>query len=363
MLPALRAELLRTRNPGNRDFSVRNIDLEKRGQNLYDPSYRMPYAIHVGAGVERELTRNVVVSADVIWKRFVHTYINGIDYNRWGSAGGPVIPRCAAAPSTDLTAVCSNGNFFFDTTIGRARYAGLLVRAESRFSGRAQFLASYALGSYVGTNGTGTGTSEAGGGRAFGFNNDDWFDNYGPLPTDYRHVLNLSGYVELPWRFQVAFTAAAYSRPPFSAFVGGVDFNGDGTRNDLLPETKVNQFGRGLNEADLEQLVALYNRTIAGTVTAGGQIAPRVTLPPRVMLDDVFFTQDVRLTRTFPLGDDGVRLLAMVEVFNLFNTANLVQYGGNLANPTTFGQPGSRVSQVFGSGGPRALQLGARLVF
>ena len=52
----------------------------------------------------------------------------------------------------------------------------------------------------------------------------------------------------------------------------------------------------------------------------------------------------------------------MVEVFNLFNTANLVQYGSNLANPTTFGQPGSRVSQVFGSGGPRALQLGARLL-
>ena len=65
MLPALRAELLKTRNPDNRDFSIRNIDLEKRGQNLYDPSYQMPYAIHVGAGVERELTRNFVVSADV----------------------------------------------------------------------------------------------------------------------------------------------------------------------------------------------------------------------------------------------------------------------------------------------------------
>jgi hypothetical protein len=51
------------------------------------------------------------------------------------------------------------------------------------------------------------------------------------------------------------------------------------------------------------------------------------------------------------------------EVFNLFNTANLVQYGGNLADPSTFGQPGARFNQVFGSGGPRSFQLGVRLGF
>jgi hypothetical protein len=51
------------------------------------------------------------------------------------------------------------------------------------------------------------------------------------------------------------------------------------------------------------------------------------------------------------------------EVFNLFNTANLVQYSGNLNEPGSFGQPGARSDQVFGSGGPRAFQLGARLSF
>jgi hypothetical protein len=40
-----------------------------------------------------------------------------------------------------------------------------------------------------------------------------------------------------------------------------------------------------------------------------------------------------------------------------------VQYSGNLANPATFGQPTARSDQVFGSGGPRAVQLGARLTF
>ncbi len=363
ILPALRAELIRTRNPENRDFSVRNLDFTKSGANLHDPSYQTPYAIHLTLGVQRELPGGIILNADVVWKRFVHTFINGIDYNRWNSAGGPVIPSCTGQQRNDVTAVCSNGNIYFDTTIGRARYKGLLVRAEKRFSGRAQFLASYALGSYVGTNGTGTGTSENPGGRAFGFNNDDWFENYGPMPTDLRHILNLSGFVELPRRFQLSFSVSASSRPPFSAFVSGVDFNGDGTQNDLLPGTRVNQFNRGLDRDDLARLVESYNLEFASRQTPGGQIAPRLMLPASYAFNDSFFTQDLRLSRTFPLCSERVRLVLFGEVFNLLNTANLVGYGSNLANPAEFGQPGTRFTQVFGSGGPRAFQLGARISF
>jgi hypothetical protein len=363
ILPGIRADFLQSINPDNRDFSVRNIDLTKEGSNLYDPSYATPYAVHIGLGVQREIVSGFVVSADVVWKQFLHTFINGIDYNRYNSVAGPMIPTCTPAERRDVHAVCSNGRIFFDTTIGRARYRGLLMRVEKRFAGRAQFLGSYALGSFVGSNGTGTGTSEAGGGRVFGFNNNDWFENYGPMPTDQRHILNLSGFVDLPWRFQVAFSVAAYSRPPFSAYVNGVDFNGDGTVDDLLPGTTVNQFGRGLNRDDLVRLVAAYNAEYAGRLTAGGQIGPRVTLPDRYSFDDDFFTQDMRVTRTFALGGGRMRLLLFAEVFNLLNIANLVQYSGNLADPATFGQPAARSTQVFGSGGPRAFQLGARVSF
>lgn len=363
ILPELRADLLRTRNTDNRDFSVRNLDFTKSGANLYDPTYQTPYAIHINLDVQRELHSGFVLSADVVWKRFIHTYINGIDYNRWGSVGGPALPACTNQQRNDPAAVCSNGNIYFDTTIGRARYKGLLVRAEKRFSGRGQFLASYALGSYVGTNGTGTGTSEAPGGRVFGFNNDDWFENYGPLPTDLRHILNLSGSVELPARLQLSFSVSANSRPPFSPFVGGIDFNGDGTRDDLLPGTSINQFNRGLNRDDLARLVARYNQDSAGRPLPNGQPAPTLTLPADFSFGDSFFTQDLRLSRAFPLGTERVRLVLFGEVFNLFNTANLVQYGSNLNNPAEFGQPAARFTQVFGSGGPRAFQLGARFNF
>jgi hypothetical protein len=55
-----------------------------------------------------------------------------------------------------------------------------------------------------------------------------------------------------------------------------------------------------------------------------------------------------------------VRVSLFAEVFNLLNTANLVGHGSNL---TEFGQPGARITHVFGSGGPRAFQLGSRISF
>jgi len=49
-------------------------------------------------------------------------------------------------------------------------------------------------------------------------------------------------------------------------------------------------------------------------------------------------------------------------VFNVYNAANLSGYSGDLA-AAGFGQPSSRATQVFGSGGPRAFQLAMRASF
>jgi Carboxypeptidase regulatory-like domain len=363
ILPSMYAELERSLNPNNRDFTLRNLDRTKEGMNLHDPSNRTPYAVHAGLGVQRELAEELLVSADIVWKRFVHTFINGIDYNRWNSLKLPVIPKCSGAQSNDVHAACSNGSLYFDTTIGRARYLGLLLRAEKRFSRRTQLLASYALGSFVGSNGTGTGTSEAPAGRVFGFNNDNWFENYGPLPTDQRHILNLSGFIELPKQLQLAVSISASSATPFAPYVRDMDFNGDGTVHDLLPGTTINEFGRALDKDDLANLVDRYNEQFARRQTAGGRTAPILTLPDNVSFNDGFFTQDLRLTRRFNLGSKGQFATAFAEIFNVLNTANLVGFGSNLAQPSSFGQPNARFSQVFGSGGPRAFQLGARLTF
>ena len=361
MLPDIRGAIAASLDPENRDFSVVNLDLIKEGDNLYDPSYTTPRAVHVSAGVQHDAGGGLVVAADVTWKRFAHTFINGIDYNRYFSDDGPVIPGCAPGQEADVTAACSNGSLRFDTTSGRARYLGLLLRAEQRLAGRGRVVASYALGSFVGSNGTGEGTSEAPGGRVFGFNNDDWSENHGPLPTDYRHVLNVAGSLSLPWRLDLSFNLSATGRAPFSAYVAGMDFNGDGTVNDLLPGTRVNEFNRGLGRGDLVGLVEAYNDTYAGRLTAGGQPAPFVTLPDDFAFNDRFFTLDVRIGRAVDLGSS-LRLTAFVDVFNVLDTVNYTGYSGNLASPA-FGQPGGRIGQAFGPGGPRAAQAGLRMSF
>ena len=47
----------------------------------------------------------------------------------------------------------------------------------------------------------------------------------------------------------------ASSAPPVAPYVQGMDLNGDGTVNDLLPGTSINQFGGDLGKDDLARLV------------------------------------------------------------------------------------------------------------
>ena len=106
---------------------------------------------------------------------------------------------------------------------------------------------------------------------AAGFNNDNPLDNYGPRDRDVRHILTLSGLVQLPKRFQMGLFVTYNSKPPFSAILGGVDLNGDGTYDDLLPGTKVNQFNRGLGKGDLRRLVDEFNRILCRETGRAGR--------------------------------------------------------------------------------------------
>jgi hypothetical protein len=141
ILPDIRSDLMGQLNPENRDFTFRNLDLNKTGAaSLSDPFFEAPYAMHFGVGVQRELAPDLVVSADFAWRRFLHSLLFGIDYNRFNrQPSGPVIPRCTGIQSSDLTAVCSTGPITFDNSSGIAEYHGLIVRLEKRLSRGMQF--------------------------------------------------------------------------------------------------------------------------------------------------------------------------------------------------------------------------------
>jgi hypothetical protein len=347
-LPTIRAGL--SQSLANADRSIQAIQLTKQSSILNPERLPSSTALHFNLGVQRELARDFVVSADFALRHFDHLNLGRLDLNRFDSARGPVLPLCTAAQRNDPHALCSTGPINVQVNAGRTTYRGLLVRADKRFSRGFQLLGSWAFSRNSGAEGLGP-----------GFNLDDWLSNRGPLAIDFTHLVNLAGVVKLPSRFLLGFNFSYTSAPPFNPFLGGNDFNGDGTIDDLLPGTTVNAFNRGLGRADLERLVAQFNQTQAGRADAKGVTIPRLTLPASYTFGDNFHALDLRLSRVFAV-EKRVKISLIGEVFNLYNTANLAGHSANLA-AAGFGQPTVRFTQVFGSGGPRAFQLAARLSF
>jgi hypothetical protein len=111
----------------------------------------------------------------------------------------------------------------------------------------------------------------------------------------------------------------------------------------------------------------------------GGQLLPLVR--EDAPLGDGFGALDLRVSRAFAWGS--IRLEPILEVFNVFNTTNvlgvgvrnysgfsnvLVRDNADPADPgylrsSRFGRPVTTAGGVFGSGGPRAFQFAARVMF
>ena len=111
-----------------------------------------------------------------------------------------------------------------------------------------------------------------------------------------------------------------------------------------------------------------------------GVLLPLVSDSAR--FNDSFNSLDIRVSRPFSISQR-VRVEPMLEVFNLFNVTNIlgmsnVNYSGfsnvlvrDSEDPASagylrsarFGQPVTTAGGVFGSGGPRAMQLAARVTF
>jgi len=357
ILPIIRTCL--TRNAGAGDASVQAIQINKQGGTILPANFQNPSAVHTSVGVQREIVRNFVLSADVVYRHFVHLMDAPVDLNHYNSVRGPVISKCVGAQAHDPYTICSNGSINVHEDYQRATYKGLLVRADHRFSHNLQVLGSYAYSSDRGTNSSNVGNNQAGAGS--GFNLDNWLENTGPLPMDITHSLNIAGVVRLPRGVEASVNFAYSSTPPFSAYIGGIDLNGDGIKDDLLPGATVNTFNRGLGRADLERLVAAFNQTHAGSKDAQGNPIRALTLPNHYAFNNNFHSLDLRLTRSFTFRERG-RVSLIGEVFNLYNKGNLMGYSGDLTS-AGFGQPTNRIPQIFGSGGPRAFQLAMRIGF
>jgi hypothetical protein len=408
MLPGLTATLTSQLGDGS-DPSVRGVQVLKQGSFIFDPNQTTPYAFHVNAGVERTFGSSWIVSADYVMRRYLHgsglqlfqfgyqsdqnrfnrPIVTGVDPTTGAVSfvRNPIIPLCSPAQAAALNPndQCSTGPINFWQSGLSYRYQALQVRLDKRFSSHFQLQVSYALAKNTGFLAV--------------TNADDASQNYGnagpgiggDLTPSPRHMLIANGVFVPPLyrgssgllralfnNWSIAVVSEADSRPALDTLLVGLDLDGDGISNTLLPgTTRHNTFGEGLSAAGLRALVAQFNAKIEahsqhvhnpdGTVTTirprtpFNQIINPITLPDHFSSGDSFISQDLRLSRRIAIGEK-TRLFLLGEVFNAFNVANVTGYS-NVLNSLSYGQPSVRVGQVFGSGGPRAFQLGARIEF
>ncbi len=421
LLPTIRGLLESGARYTGQDLSIRNIEVRKAApaagsEAIFDANYRTPYTIHLNFGVQRQVMQNLSVSADFVMRRGVKFGANEFmldDLNRWnrfsrytiigvetppvtgvtpGTANptrNPVLPVCTTAQSNDPKAQCAINSIFYGQPGILSRYSALQVKLDKRFSQGFSLTGAYALSRYTSFSSFASYADNA--------------ENFGLSGATPKHSFTFSGIWDLPkyggdqrWMrgmlngWQLSTIMQIRSRDINSVTLGTFDTDGDGLFVFRLPGTGINSFGRGQDADDIRRMVDEYNAkfpapqdTILRDIGRAnrdfiGAPYPYIILPEDFSSGDSFITHDLRVTRTISFTEK-VKLNVIAEGFNIFNIANLSGFSGSLAsaayqrptattagrpNPNNnFGQATGRVSPIFGTGGPRAFQLAARISF
>jgi hypothetical protein len=325
------------------------VSVSKSGSDLYPLHSPVQDSYHISLGVQRELRRDMVLSADFVRRVFLNLQYGAEDLNRFNrfvnGVQTPVIPVCTGTQASNPTAQCSTGPITFWEAGARGTYTALLMKVDKRFSHRFQFTASYALQSQMGLNGI--------------ENLDNYDSTWGPQGS--LQILHVVGTISLPWGFQLGLISSTSSKGAIMPVISGIDLTGSGAGSTPLPGLSYNCLNRGCGESDLKAAIANWNSTYAGKLDGTGKKMPTLTLPSNFNLGRTFNSQDARLTKTFTYHEH-YKASIFAEMFNVFNIAN---YGGYSFDPSSaaFGQQTQRATQVFGSGGPRAVQIGGRVTF
>ena len=316
------------------------------GINIIDNDLRNPMVQQFNLGVQYEVARDWILKVDGIHNLGTH-FIIGVPLSP------PVFNPVSGGPET-VTDLQSTVNTHYDA---------LWVTLDHRFTQHFQFHSAYTFSKssdYANYDQI-----------PFGYPPVDPTDlhrEYGPAPNDQRHRLVVQGTADLPFHFRVS---------PLWTYASGVPMDileGDGSGDRVL-ELGRNAGGRQFRTG--AELNAFLTQINSQGATNGGLGTPYPMVSPNARFNDTFNSFDLRLSREFRLSER-FHLEAIGEVFNLFNKANILgtsnsNYSGffnvlvpdstNPALSSAFGKPVSTAGGVFGSGGPRAFQLAAKLTF
>jgi hypothetical protein len=347
---------------------------------IFSSKFQVPYSLQYSIGVQRELPWNMLLQVDYNYRKGLHEVVI-FDANQSSAVAGPRLADFGGpVPVVDSSA--------FST------YSGLLARLDRRFQHGFQLTASYALSNFKAFNNDSLGL----GGVPSDLNN--LRADFGPAGLDRRNRLVVSAIWELPffkndssyWKknvignWNVSLISTAFSGVPESVFLpNNLDLSATGTFATYLPGTGPGSIGRGIHSVDqLNALIRAYNQNInslPNTTSCDSSPTGRCDLQPdpdpvlrlaelpsdTPIGGDSVISQDLRLTKTISFGER-YRLQLIGEVFNLFNVANLVNVNNLVlaaegSDATQVLRPTQRSNSVFGTGGPRSFQFGARFNF
>ncbi len=340
--------------PTSGPYSVTGIQILKTGVDIFPSHYPEPKTYQTSLGVQRELPWGMLLAADWVRRQGENEGFGALDLNHSARSvdGLPsVIPPCATTPDFNPNDECSAGPISFWVPEGHSRFNGLLVKAQKRLSSRLQFTVSYALQKL---------TYESAATNLLNYNS-----TYGPILA--KQNLNIASTVNLPLGFTLSLNSSIIAPTPVEPTISGIDLNGAGNTtypvSFAVPGIPYRCFLYSCGTSDLAKAVATFNSTLAGTTALNGVKIPTLTLPSNYHLGAPIINQDIRITKVFSYKEH-YHLNVFGEVFNVLNIGNLT-YGNLTLNSPSFGVASGRVGQgyTFGSGGPRAIQIGARFIF
>ena len=316
------------------------------GINIIDNSLENPTVQQYNLGARYRLPGDAVLQLDLVHNRGTHFII--------GRTVGEVFNPVVGGPDRVVNLESSVGT----------RYDALLTSLEKRFGRGQQLRVSYSLA------------------RARNYANDDQIPfssgpidpndlerEYGPTPNEQRHRLVLSGSFLLPLELRLSGIWTIASAVPMDI---------------LMPDAshRVPTLSRNVGAREFENAAELNAYLTSLNAKGGIDGVPLPLVREDARFSDSFDSLDLRLSRRFALTSS-LSLEAIVECFNVFNVTNVLgvsktNYSGfanvlardssdpadaGFLRSSSFGRALTTAGGVFGSGGPRAFQLGLRAQF
>ena len=297
----------------------------------FQPDFRNPRTFQTSANLDHRLGNDLTLSIG-----YLHSSAWSLQRRVDRNLGAPVIDAATGyARFTNPRPNPAIGIFSVNESSAHASYDALVINLQRRFARRYLFGANYTY-----SHNRDDDSNERNFSRETTLNPFDLKAEAGPSKQDVRHNFNINGLVDLGAGFTISAIVITRSGFPYTAMVG------DDIQGDANPDN---------------------DRAVIG-----GRVVGRNSFR-----QPNFFNLDLRILKSFRIRES-LAVALTVEAFNLTRASNknfgvdgisLFGNSGNglatIAPPTSFplqGEPFTAPSTAR-FGGPRQLQIGARITF